>query len=233
MDPRENGDGEVEPAAAIPAERQEDSPPRNSEPAAAQPAVMAPVAAALDVPAAINVVFDPILPQIEALKKEQAAIRAERKRVSNELRNMEKKRSRLKTRAKLLSDQDLLQVLQMRKQYKANKAATSTDAEPAASVNPPETPGSSSTAWRRHLHQPHRGRGPNKQPGARRSGEPAARSESRKEQDSGMFHPQALSSHVLNQNYRSQWQHVIVFRKGSHVALCASRQAGLGWAGMG
>ena len=149
MDPRENGDGEGKVAAAVPAEREEDSSPRGSEPAAAQTSVMTSVAAASDAPAAILNSFDPILPQIEALKKEQAAIRAERKRVSNELRNMQKRRSRLKTRAKLLSDGDLVQVLQMRKQFRADKAGLANDAEPAAGASTPETPGSSSASGAR------------------------------------------------------------------------------------
>ena len=59
---------------------------------------------------------------------------------------MEKKRSRLKTRAKLLSDQDLVHVLQMRNQQRADNASTASHVEPAASAEAPVTLGSSSAS---------------------------------------------------------------------------------------
>jgi hypothetical protein len=55
-----------------------------------------------------------LLASIERLKTEQNALRSERKRVAKELKTMEKKKSRLKKRARQLSDADLLQVLMMR-----------------------------------------------------------------------------------------------------------------------
>ena len=57
---------------------------------------------------------EPLIQGIERLKKEQAALRAQRKRVARELKNAEKRRTRLKKRARNLSDGDLLAVLQMR-----------------------------------------------------------------------------------------------------------------------
>ena len=82
-----------------------------------------------------------ILQNIARLKKEQADIRAQRAQVAKELKNAEKKRSRLKKKAKLLSDKDLLDVLHLRTVEKADKQTaaaaedkdTSADAAPAAS----------------------------------------------------------------------------------------------------
>ena len=83
-----------------------------------------------------------ILQNIARLKKEQADIRAQRAQVAKELKSAEKKRSRLKKKAKLLSDKDLLDVLHLRTVEKADKQTaaaaedkdTSADAAPAASV---------------------------------------------------------------------------------------------------
>ena len=52
--------------------------------------------------------------QMSDLKKKQAEIKAERKQVVMELRNEERKRSRLKTKANKLSAEDLVQVLALR-----------------------------------------------------------------------------------------------------------------------
>ena len=83
-----------------------------------------------------------ILQNIARLKEEQADIPAQRVQVAKELRNAEKKRSRLKKKAKLLSDKDLLDVLHLRTVEKADKQTaaaaedkdTSADAAPAARV---------------------------------------------------------------------------------------------------
>jgi hypothetical protein len=48
------------------------------------------------------------------LKREQDAVRADRKRVTKELKNAQKRKQRLKKRAKQLSDADLVSVLQLR-----------------------------------------------------------------------------------------------------------------------
>ena len=65
-----------------------------------------------------------IVDNIARLKKEQAEIRAQRKRITQELKNAEKKRSRLKKKAKLLSDKDLLDVLHLRSVEKGDKQTT-------------------------------------------------------------------------------------------------------------
>ena len=55
-----------------------------------------------------------LLRSIARLKTEQKDQRASRKKLNKDLRNAEKRRSRLKKRARQLSDGDLVAVLQMR-----------------------------------------------------------------------------------------------------------------------
>ena len=84
---------------------------------------------------------EPLLTGIARLKAEQALLRAERKRVVKELKNAEKRRTRLRKRARQLSDADLVAVLQMREataeqscaegNARANPAACSAGAAPA------------------------------------------------------------------------------------------------------
>jgi hypothetical protein len=56
---------------------------------------------------------------IARLKREQDDVRANRKRVTKELKNAQKRKQRLKKRAKQLSDTDLVSVLQLRASEKA------------------------------------------------------------------------------------------------------------------
>ena len=51
---------------------------------------------------------------IAKLKQEAAALKAEKMKVGKALRNAEKKRARLKRKARELTDSDLLQVLKLR-----------------------------------------------------------------------------------------------------------------------
>jgi hypothetical protein len=55
-----------------------------------------------------------LLEQIAALKAEQKDLRTKKKELSQTLRNAERRRTRLRKKAKLLSDIDLLDVLRMR-----------------------------------------------------------------------------------------------------------------------
>ena len=55
-----------------------------------------------------------IVDEINALKEEQKAARDAKKKVTKDLRNAEKRRQRLKRRAKQLSDDDLLAVMSLR-----------------------------------------------------------------------------------------------------------------------
>ena len=72
-----------------------------------------------------------LLKQIENLKQQQALGRAARQRIARELRNAQRRKRRLKARARQLSNDDLVTVLLMR----------SDAGEPAAGVgNAPATP---------------------------------------------------------------------------------------------
>ena len=53
---------------------------------------------------------------IKRLKEQQAAMKAAKKEVQRELRNATKRRHRLKKQARQLTDKDLVEVLQMRKE---------------------------------------------------------------------------------------------------------------------
>ena len=55
-----------------------------------------------------------LLKQIASLKAEQKELRAKKKKISQTLRNAERRRSRLRKKAKLLSDADLVDVLRVR-----------------------------------------------------------------------------------------------------------------------
>lgn len=66
-----------------------------------------------------------LLDTIGRLKKQQRDMKAERKRLASELRNAEKRRARLRTKAKQLSDQDLLDVLKMRASGASSTSASS------------------------------------------------------------------------------------------------------------
>jgi len=60
----------------------------------------------------------PILKDVLRLKEEQNALRKERARLAQELKNAERRRKRLKQRAKLLTDTELLQVMNLRRDEK-------------------------------------------------------------------------------------------------------------------
>jgi chromosome segregation ATPase len=51
---------------------------------------------------------------IKALKDEQLRIRADKQRVAKELKNAQRRKNRLRKRARQLTDQDLVEVLRMR-----------------------------------------------------------------------------------------------------------------------
>jgi len=57
-----------------------------------------------------------ILGNIRALKEKQSELRAQRKAVSKQLRNQSKRVSRIRKRARLLSDGDLVALLKMRQE---------------------------------------------------------------------------------------------------------------------
>ena len=88
-----------------------------------------------------------MLQEIQHLKDQQRRLRDDRKKVAKDLRNAERRRSRLKKRAKLLSDTDLAAVLSLRQIEKAqtaeSKAAASSAQREASSSSSDELLGSS------------------------------------------------------------------------------------------
>ena len=76
---------------------------------------------------------DTLSAHLLALKDEQQRAKNERKRLAAEIRNAERRKSRLRKRAKLLTDEDLLQVLMLRKGAREAQEAVAS-----------ETPGASS-----------------------------------------------------------------------------------------
>ena len=76
---------------------------------------------------------DDLRVQIGALKEQAMALKMEKTKVNKALRNAEKKRSRLKRKARELTDSDLMQVLKMRETENAERggaAGSSGDAGP-------------------------------------------------------------------------------------------------------
>ena len=67
--------------------------------------------------------------QIETLKKQAADVRATKSKVIKELKNAQKRKRRLQTKVRRLTDQDLLAVLLMRKD---SGEAASSGAAPAS-----------------------------------------------------------------------------------------------------
>jgi hypothetical protein len=74
-----------------------------------------------------------ILGHIKALKEQQKNLKDERKRVSKVLRNEEKRRMRLRKRARQLSDGDLVALLKMRSDAKETGLAPGEDPAKEAS----------------------------------------------------------------------------------------------------
>jgi len=70
--------------------------------------------------------------EIERLKTERETMKKDKKRVSQQLKNTERKKSRLRNRAKLLSSSDLLEVYAMRMRTNAKAEPKNQAASPAA-----------------------------------------------------------------------------------------------------
>ena len=113
-----DGDARVEPAAAA----EEETTRARVEAVGSEP-----TAASSSGPA-----IDPgrsILVAISSLKAQQKKLRDDKKSLSRELRNAERRRSRLKKRAKQLSDADLLAVISLRNHERALGAAAQHESE--------------------------------------------------------------------------------------------------------
>ncbi len=74
-----------------------------------------------------------ILGNIKALREQQQGLRDERKKVTKLLRNEEKRRQRLRKRARQLSDGDLVALLKMRSDSKTEAAPAAVE-QPAAAA---------------------------------------------------------------------------------------------------
>ena len=66
---------------------------------------------------------DPLSEQISALQQEQETLRRQRKELSKTLKLAERKKTRLRKRAKAMTNEDLIQVLMMRKEQRECAAA--------------------------------------------------------------------------------------------------------------
>lgn len=64
---------------------------------------------------------DALSASIQKLKKKQAELRNQKKDLAKDLRNAERRKKRLRTRARQLTDEDLVQVLMLRKQQRADR----------------------------------------------------------------------------------------------------------------
>lgn len=73
-----------------------------------------------------------IMDSIRELKEQQAKLRKERKDIAKKLRNEEKRRVRLKRKARQLTDGDLVSLLRMR----SDEAASAASSAAAASAGP-------------------------------------------------------------------------------------------------
>lgn len=71
-----------------------------------------------------------LVPEIARLKQEQQQLRDQRKKLAKELKNAEKKRSRLKKRAKQLTDSDLVAVMLLRASEKGAAKSARIDEKP-------------------------------------------------------------------------------------------------------
>ena len=76
---------------------------------------------------------------IADMKAQQARMRADRKRLAQQLKNAQKRKSRLRTKARQLSNEDLLAVLLLRQE----QGADAPRAEPGAATGSASSSGAS------------------------------------------------------------------------------------------
>jgi TolA-binding protein len=86
--------------------------------------------------------LDPIRGEIERLRAEQQKQRQERKSIVKQMKNAKRRQQRLKSRARMMTDEDLVSVLMMRKNEKEARAAArdGVGAEPNPSARGPIEP---------------------------------------------------------------------------------------------
>lgn len=78
-----------------------------------------------------------LLAQIQKLKQDQADARKVRQKIAKDLRNAQRRKRRLKTRARMLTNDDLVAVLLMRQESGATEAADEGAPEPFAGPEEP------------------------------------------------------------------------------------------------
>ena len=86
---------------------------------------------------------DPARAEIERLKQEQQAANKVKKDLTRQVKNAKKRQSRLKKRARLMTDDDLVSVLLMRKEQRETGSSSSSASSAAAgesSLPPPAAP---------------------------------------------------------------------------------------------
>ena len=71
---------------------------------------------------------DPLTQQIVEMKNEQARLKKEKQDLRRRLNNAENRRSRLKKKARMLTDEDLVHVMMWRRESKDKKNAGETEA---------------------------------------------------------------------------------------------------------
>lgn len=82
---------------------------------------------------AAMLVESPLMKHIKALREEKNRLRDERAKIARDLKNAERKKMRLRHKARQLSETDLIAVLQMRALAKASASATPSPASAASS----------------------------------------------------------------------------------------------------
>ena len=154
-EPQRNS-GELQPVPATPGDEQ--TPANRQEAASAEALVESPgrVERVGREPTARprrSAVADPgkhLLDEIEALKVQQKEAKEAKKAITKKLRNANRRRQRLKRRAKALSDQDLLAVISLRNHERALGRQTSAededdDEESESELDEPTAPASGSS----------------------------------------------------------------------------------------
>lgn len=80
---------------------------------------------------------DPVRNAILKLREEQEAVRARKKELSRAMKNEKRKQTRLRKRARQMSDEDLVAVLMMRRDAQAGSRGSAASA--AGTTTPPAT----------------------------------------------------------------------------------------------
>ena len=100
---------------------------------------------------------DALSVSIQMLKTKQAELRNQKKRLAQDLRNAERRKKRLRQRARQLTDEDLVQVLMLRKHQRSDRSANdeaSTTSAATSSSTSADGSGSASSSGARSSSDP-------------------------------------------------------------------------------